>query len=285
MKLYINFILVAFAGCSSDKVFKTANVEVQGHRGARMVLPENTLPAFQHALDVGVDTLELDLGVTKDNVLIVTHDQKINPDICKRKDKQKLDPELWVRNLTLNEIKQLDCGSQVNPRFPKQKSLPGTEIPTLSEVFQLAYGKDVKFNIEMKSSAEHPNAQPAPKVFAELLLKEIEKHGHENRVTAQSFDHRTLKEMKKLNPNIQLAALFEEEPSDWVEATKSAQADIVSPYFLHISKLDVEKIHAAGLKVIPWTANTKKEWAHLIQLGVDGIITDNPEPLLKLLGR
>lgn len=288
--LTLSLLLSQTIGCSlmSDinlEKFKGSKIEVQGHRGARSRLPENTLPAFEYAMKIGVDTLELDLGVTKDNAVIVIHDQKINSKICQYKNGQAINGEKWIHSMTLKEIKDIDCGSKVNPRFPEQKTRPGAEIPTLDEVFQLAKPSKLHFNIETKSKPELPTAQPSPELFAKLVLEIVHQHGLEKRVTIQSFDHRTLVEVKKQAPKIQLAALFEDKPDNWVTATKMAKADIVSPYFKLISKEDVQEIHAAGLKVIPWTPNEQKHWLQLIELGVDGIITDDPEPLLKLLGR
>ena len=279
--------------CTKHEKTETANrsIEVQGHRGARTVLPENTLPAFQYAMQVGVDTLELDMGVTKDNVVVVYHDQKINTTLCQNMDQTQITGDIWLRDLTIAELRNIDCGSKPNPKFEKQKQVPGTWIPTLDQVFQmvknskLPNSKNIFFNIETKSNPKFPKAQPNPALFARLVLDVVKKYGFEDRVTIQSFDHRTLLEVKKQAPNIKLAALFFEKPNDWIEATQLAKSDIVSPYFKLITKEDVQKIQAAGLKVIPWTANTENEWQKLIDLGVDGIITDDPKPLLKKLGR
>lgn len=266
-------------------------LNIQGHRGARAVLPENTLPAFQYALDIGVDTLEFDMGVSRDNVVVVLHDQKINPVICQYKDGRDVPAGLLVHQLTLEEIKEFDCGSRVNPRFEKQRLVPGTEIPTLVEVFELvknsnlANAKTVLFNIETKSNPDTPDAQPEPQAFVEAVVEVVREYGFEGRVTLQSFDHRTLRVAKEIAPELRLAALFQDQPKDWVEAADAAEADIVSPHFKLISAHDVRTMHEAGLAVIPWTANSKRQWERLIKIGVDGIITDDPEPLLKLLER
>lgn len=275
----------------SSNVIANDEIDVQGHRGARAVLPENTLPAFEYALELGVDTLELDMGVSKDGVVVVSHDQEINPTICQTVDGQNIEEGQLINSLTLAEIKAFDCGSKRNPKFPKQSSKPGVLIPTLEEVFELvtnskaSTASTVRFNIETKSDPKKPQAQPSPAKFVRLVLDVVNKYGMENRVTLQSFDHRTLLEAKKQAPKLELAALFEKKPRNWVAATKAAQADIVSPYHKHIDAKAVKAIHAAGLRVIPWTANRQEEWEHLLELQVDGIITDDPEPLLKFLGR
>lgn len=269
-----------------------AEIEVQGHRGARSVLPENTLPAFEYALEIGVDTLELDLGVSKDGVVVVVHDQKINPLICQFKNGDPINEDLWIHELSLEQIKNIDCGSKINPRFPKQQIKPGTEIPSLKEVFQLVQDWELKndqqkvlFNIETKSNPDLPHAQPQPAEFVNAVLAVIDEFDLHDRVCIQSFDHRTLIEAHRLAPQILRSALFEDSPQDWVLATQQAKAQIVSPNFRLLDAQAVNSIHQAGLRVIPWTANTIDEWQALIELGVDGIISDDPQPLLQYLGR
>jgi len=264
-------------------------IEVQGHRGARSVLPENTLAAFEYALQVGVDTLEFDLGVTSDDVVVVMHDQKINQTLCQYLDGSAIEHSKWLHEMTLEDVKTIDCGAKPNPRFPQQSLRPQSQIPTLDEVFNLVHtsslanAKTVLFNIETKSDPKTPHAQPEPIHFIELILPLIEKYDLVERVTIQSFDHRTLRAAKQLAPSITLSALFKDPPLDWLAATKEAQADVVSPYYKIIDRKSVAIMQAAGLKVIPWTANTETSWQTLIDYGVDGIISDDPEPLLKFL--
>ena len=269
----------------------TSALDIQGHRGARSVRPENTLAAFQYALEIGVDTLEFDMGVSRDGVVTVLHDQQINPVICQYKDGREVPEGLLVHQLDLTQLKEFDCGSRPNPRFENQCTAPGSEIPTLAEVFELvknsdlANAKTVLFNIETKSDPKTPSAQPKPEDFVKAVIEVVREYGLENRVTLQSFDHRTLVAAKEIAPELRLAALFENRPDNWVEAADAAEADIVSPHFKLIQAIDVQSMHEAGLAVIPWTANSKRQWERLIKMGVDGIITDDPEPLLKLIGR
>ncbi len=266
-------------------------IDVQGHRGARAVLPENSLAALKHALELGVDTLEFDMGVSKDGVVVVVHDQKINPVICQYKDGSNVEEDLWVHQLTLEQIKEFDCGSKKNPRFDQQRPVPGSEIPTLIEVFEmvtqsgLPNAKTISFNIETKSNPDLPHAQPAAKDFVEAVLKVVRKFDLESRVTLQSFDPATLIAAKEISPDLQLALLLRYKPESWVAAAESVNADIISPYYKLIDKKDVESIQEAGLAVIPWTANSKRQWARLLKLGVDGIISDDPEGLLTFLER
>jgi glycerophosphoryl diester phosphodiesterase len=254
-------------------------VLVHGHRGARAVLPENTLPAFEYAIAAGVDVLELDLAVTKDNVLVVSHDPHVNPVICK-----DAPPDLAIRQLTLAELRRFDCGALQNPAFPKQKPVPGTRIPTLDEVLALAPRGKFDFNIETKIFAKHPELTPSPEEFARLLLDAVKKRNLVPRVIVQSFDFRTLHAMKKLNGSIRLSALYEgPEPKSFVEIAREAGARIVSPRYNLVTKAEVEAAHRAKLQVVPWTANTREDWQRLLDCGVDAIISDDPAELIAFL--
>jgi glycerophosphoryl diester phosphodiesterase len=260
-------------------------VLVHGHRGARALRPENTLPAFDYAIAAGADALELDVGVTKDNVIVVSHDPVIHPPVCSGPK-----PQAVIRELTLAEVREWDCGKLQNPAFPRQQAIPGTLMPTLDEVFSLAHGeaaarRRILFNVETKSFPDHPEFTPPPEEFARLVLAEIRKHHLESRVILQSFDFRTLHAMKGLAPEIALSALYEGPPKDFAAIAKEADAGIVSPQFRLVTPERVRSAHAAGLKVVPWTANTPADWDRLIAAGVDGIITDDPAALLAHLGR
>jgi glycerophosphoryl diester phosphodiesterase len=251
---------------------------VHGHRGARAVLPENTLPAFEHAIAVGVDFLELDLAVTKDNVVVVSHDPHVNTTICK-----DAPPNAAIRQMTLAEVKRFDCGALKNPAYPKQKPVAGTSIPTLDEVLALAPRGKFGFNIETKISPKQPELGPSPEEFARLVFEVVKKHGLVSRVTLQSFDFRTLHAMKKLAPEMRLAALYEGAPKSFVEIAREAGSSAVSPQFKLVTKAEVDAAHQAGLTVIPWTPNTRQEWRRLIDCNVDEIITDDPGELLSFL--
>jgi glycerophosphoryl diester phosphodiesterase len=243
-------------------------------------LPENTIPAFEYAIQAGTDVLELDMAVTKDGVVVISHDLKINPMICSG---PKEHP--GIRELTLAEVRQYDCGSKKNPLYPKQKPVPGTRIPTLDEVFALAPRGKFDFNIETKISRTAPELAPPPEEFARLVLDVIRKHRLENRVMIQSFDFRTLHAMKKLAPEIRLSALYDGEPRDFVAIAQEAGATIVSPQYRLVTREQVDRAHAAGLRVVPWTANSPADWRKLIDAGVDAIITDDPAELIRYLNR
>ena len=276
--LYPLFSLFIFQAAAAHAL------EVQGHRGSRGTHPEDTLPAFEEALRAGVDVLELDLGVTRDKILVVSHDQHVNPAICLGPDGKKIETAPLINSLTLEELKRYDCGSLPNPKFPRQTLVPGTRIPALAEVFELAAAsrqlgaQKVKFNIETKIDPGQPGNSPAPKEFARLLVDLVKKHKLEDRVIIQSFDYRTLAEVKKLDPKILKAHLVAPE-----DAVHSSGAEILSPYFQWINKEVVDQAHKAGIQVIPWTLNEPADWDKAIAYGVDGIITDYPAALADYL--
>ncbi|SFL58832.1 glycerophosphodiester phosphodiesterase [Nitrosomonas communis] len=269
-------------------------LEVQGHRGARWMRPENTLPAFEYALQVGVDTLELDTLITKDDQVVVHHDPALNPNICLDPRGKKLTAQILIRSLTLKELKGYDCGSLVNPSFPQQIAQPKTPIPTLDEVFEMVEksklhtAKKVHFNIEIKSEETHPEYSPSPDKFVKLVLAVVKKHNLMNRVILQSFDLRTLKIARQLEPKLPLSILIEDRPAEagaLVKLMKAYQAQILSPNYEWLTAQDVAEIHEMEARVIPWTPNTKEDWQSIIKKGVDGIITDNPKKLLDFLKR
>lgn len=260
-----------------------SRIEVHGHRGARAVLPENTLPAFEYAIAQGVDVLELDMAVTKDNVIVVSHDPILAAPICTAPRNGKGDGA-HIRDLTLAEVRQYDCGAVQNPRFPTQQTKPGTTMPTLDEVFALASKGTFRFNIETKITPMEPTLAPPPDEFVSLVLAVIRKHHLESRVILQSFDFRTLHAMKKIAPEIAVSALVDSSNNhSFVDIAKEADARIISPEFSLVTAEKVEAAHAAGLQVVPWTANTPTDWDRLIAANVDAIITDDPAGLIAHL--
>ncbi len=251
---------------------------VHGHRGARAMRPENTIPAFEYAIGVGVDVLELDMAVTKDDVLVVSHDPLLNPEICSGPGAPTA-----IRMLTLKELRQWDCGKLRNPRFPKQTPVPGTPIPTLDEVFALSSRGKFEFNIETKIFEDHPEYTPSPEKFAQLTLGCVKRHKLESRVILQSFDFRTLHAMKKLAPGIRLSALYEKGGDSFVDVARRAGVQIISPDKELVTPEKVKAAHDAGLQVVPWTANTRAEWDALVAARVNAIISDDPAALIAYL--
>ena len=254
---------------------------VHGHRGARGRMPENTLPAFEYAIQAGVDALELDMAVTRDNVIVVSHDPVLRAPVCTEGPKESA----VIHELTLDQVRQWDCGAVRNPMFGNQKPVPGTRIPTLDEVFRLASRGTFDFNIETKIFPNQPEYTPSPDEFARLVLAKIREYKLEKRIILQSFDYRTLVAMKKLAPEIRRSALVESDRREFTEIAGEAQAGIVSPNFSLVTPAKVEAAHNAGLQVVPWTVNQPADWDRMIQAKVDAIISDDPAALIAYLKR
>jgi glycerophosphoryl diester phosphodiesterase len=254
-------------------------IQVHGHRGARAKRPENTIPAFEYAISIGVDVLEMDLAVTKDNVLVVSHDPILHPPVCKGPVASAV-----IHTLTVKQVKEWDCGSIQNPRFPEQQTVPGTRIPTFDEVLDLAPKGTFEFNVETKSFPDHPEYSPAPAEFSRMLIDSVRRHKLEKRVMIQSFDFRTLVAARKIAPEIRLSALYESGPKDFVTLShEAANAEIVSPEQHLVTLEKVVAAHAKGIQVVPWTSDTPADWERLIRTGVDAIISDDPAALIAYL--
>lgn len=251
---------------------------VHGHRGARARRPESTIPAFRYAIDAGVDALESDMAVTKDNVIVMSHDPILEPPVCTGPV-----PSAIIHQLTLAQVKEWDCGAVRNPKFPTQQAIPGTRMPTLDELLDLAPLGRFDFNIETKSFPDKPELTPDPETFVRMVLAKIREHKVERRVILQSFDFRTLRAMHKIDPSIRLAALTENDPRDFVTIAKEADAGIISPHFNLVTPEKVAAAHKAKLQVVVWTANTPDVWDKLIAAQVDAIISDDPAELIKYL--
>ena len=264
-------------------------IEVQGHRGCRAVRPENTLPAFQHAVELGVGVLEMDIAVTKDNQLVISHDPFITPERCLDVDGKPLKDKIAIHTLSLEEVKKYDCGSIKNPKFPNQVTIPHTSIPTLDEMFDMVMSlgtpqsKKVRFNIETKIYISHPELTPGPEQFAEMLVNKIKKHGMLARSIIQSFDYRTLVAAKRIDSSTKTAMLTEGGFYPYAAIAKKYGFTYISPEYTWINEDAVKELHAINVQVIPWTPNDPVEWDKLIAIGVDGIITDDPEALINHL--
>lgn len=254
-------------------------IPVHAHRGARVERPENTLAAFERAMEVGADMIELDTTVTKDNVVVVSHDPILNRKLCAGPE-----GEARIRLLTLAEVKKFDCGAKADPAFPRQKAVPGQWVPTLDEALELLKKGDSAYNIEVKSDPKKPDLYPDPASYARLVVDSIRRNKAGKRVQVQSFDFRIVIEVKKIAPDLRLCALYGGMPKDFVEISKEAGGvKYVAPHHMLVTKANVEAAHKAGLKVIPWTVNSPEAWDRLIEAGVDEIITDDPEALIAHL--
>lgn len=288
--------------------------DVQGHRGARGLRPENTLPAFAAALEVGVRTLELDVGVTADGAVVVTHDRTVSPLKCRDTAPVRAgDPAFPyvgkpIRTLTLDQLKTLDLArrypveSAADPFVGTQRPVPGTGMATLAELFELIahYGADdVRFNIETKVDPRHPEETLAPEPFTARLLDVIDAYGMTHRTTVQSFDWRTLLFARRHLPAVDRAALVERRTTrpPWLAgldldafdgdvaaaASAAVGADVFSPHDQFLDRATLASARWRGLAVLPWTVNDAAAMRRLIDLGVDGLITDFPDRLRHVL--
>ena len=292
-------------------------LDIQGHRGARGLLPENTLPAFARALSIGVTTLELDCAITRDGVVVVSHDSTLNPEITRDAAGRWItQADLAIAQITFDELRRFDVG-RIDPasayagRFPHQQPIDGTRMPKLEDVFALAHkahNNAVRFNIETKISPLHPERTVAPEVFAKSLIDVMRRCQVQHRAVVQSFDWRTLAVVRQEAPKIQTAylsaqqvftdnILAHETSSLWnaglhvsqfggsvPRMIKAVGGAIWSPYSGDVNAASIQLAQSLGLKVVVWTVNTEADMRRMIALGVDGIISDYPDVLRRVAG-
>ncbi|WP_048440065.1 glycerophosphodiester phosphodiesterase [Caenimonas sp. SL110] len=286
--------------------------DLQSHRGTRGLAPENTLPAFERALELGVDTLELDVGVTADGVVVISHDPYLNPLIARDAKGEWLDGARGplVKSLTLAQLQTYDVGrikpdSPYAKTFSTQQPRDGTRIPTLQALFDRVKSlgaNDVRFNIETKINPTQPDDTVSAEVMTRALLKVVNDAGMARRVTIQSFDWRTLQLVQKLEPamptvylTIQTANTDNVRDGAWTanfriaehgtppRMVKAAGGAVWSPNGGALTEPLVKEAQGLGLKVIPWTVNTPADMERFISWGVDGIITDYPDRLRAVM--
>lgn len=275
----------------SEHPIKT-DFDLQGHRGARGLYPENSIEGFLAAVELQVNTLEMDAVITKDKKVIVSHEPWISSTICwGLNDKPIPDGKnLNIYKMTYDEVTNYNCGNQPHPDFPLQARL-STFKPLLSEVLTEVEAstaalevEPVNYNIEIKSTPESDNIyHPEPKEFCELVLEQVKAGGIKERTTIQSFDVRALQAMKQLDSSIPVALLISETDGFEKDLEKLGfTPDIYSPNYHLVNENLVRSCHENGIKIIPWTVNEEEDMVHLLELGVDGIITDYPDVALTL---
>jgi glycerophosphoryl diester phosphodiesterase len=290
--------------------------DLQGHRGARGLAPENTMAAFQRALDIGVTTLELDLALTRDGVLVVAHDPYVNPDLARDGDGRWLTTRgPLIRSLSQEELGRYDIG-RVNPasayarQFPEQKPADGERYPTFAQVLSLARAdrKAVRLNVETKLNPDRADETADPTTFAIAVVDAVRGADLTSRTTVQSFDWRTLQAVQRLAPAIATVCLTirtdsndnvgdrDGMPSRWTgglslaahggsvpRLVKAAGCMGWSPFWRNVDAAGIAEAKALGLTVVPWTVNDVADMGRLIELGVDGLITDYPDRLRRVL--
>jgi glycerophosphoryl diester phosphodiesterase len=291
--------------------------DLQGHRGARGLHPENTLSAFAKALSLGVHTLELDLGLTRDGVLVVGHDPRLHPDIARGPDGRWLEgPGPAIHTLLFTELQAYDVGrlrpgSAYAARFKDQAGADGVRMPRFADVVDLverAQNRDVRFNVEIKTDPRDPEATASPEAFADVLVAFVRERGLSPRVTIQSFDWRGLARVREVAPELERSCLTSQQPGDdtvqaaepgpklWLAGLDPSafggsaprlvavtRAQVWSPHFRDVTVERVREARDLGLRVLPWTVNERSDMEHLIALGVDGLITDYPDRLRAMM--
>lgn len=272
-----------------------AAFDLQGHRGARGLAPENTLPAFARALEVGVSTLELDIGVTADGQVVVSHDPALNPAIAREPSGQ------WVaaprgpriRDLTLAQLRAYDVG-RIQPgtpyarTFALQQAVDGTRIPTLAEVVALVRQRGaahVRFNIETKLFPQAPEDTVSVEAMVDALLQAVRDLGIRERVSIQSFDWRSLARVQALEPGLPTVYLTGRVPAieEVPQHIHAAGGRTWSPRFDTLTPTLLREARTLGLVVVPWTVNETGDMERLVDWGVDGLITDYPDRLRAVL--
>lgn len=267
LRIYVNF--------TSNSINK---LEIQGHRGARGIYPENSILGFDYAMNIGVDVLEMDLNMTKDKNIIIYHDKNINTELCKN------GPSIPIKDLSLNEIKKYTCGEMQDKNF-KEQNTSREKIPTLIELIEFINNSNylnkntIKFNVEIKTE-KTLDSDVEVNDFASNLIDILNKYNIKNRTIIQSFDERALIDVKNIDPSIKLSLLIEDPKIDMIELAKKINVDIISPDYGLLNKELVEKIHNNGFKVIPWNINTTKNFQEMIDINIDGIISDYPKEMI-----
>jgi len=291
-----------------------AAFDLQGHRGARGLAPENTLAGLATALRIGVSTLEFDTGVSADGVLVLAHDPRLNPDFTRDAAGRWLEPPtpalhtLPLKALQAYNVGRLRPGTRYAETFSAQLPADGERMPTLDQVFEQVRrwgATQVRFNIESKISPLAPELAPSPERFAELLVQAVRRHGLAARVTLQSFDWRTLLAARALAPEIETVALTVQGPSldnladgRWTAGlrlqdhagsvprlVRAAGARTWSPQHQTLTRQTLQEAQALGLRVVPWTVNQSADIERLLDWGVDGLISDYPDRVRAALER
>jgi glycerophosphoryl diester phosphodiesterase len=300
------------AACSATAPTPKRGFDLQAHRGGRALAPENTLAAFDNAMEMGVTTLELDIGLTADGVVVISHDTVLNPEHTRDANGAFLTAKgPAIRALTLAQLQAYDVGridpaSNYGKQFALQVPRDGERIPTLAALFERVRARgaaQLRFNIETKLDPSRPEETAAPEQMVRALLAEIDKAGVGSRVTVQSFDWRTLALVGQWAPQLQRAYLtsartlrdprwtsglrledFGSAPRLVKAAVGNSPGPVIwSPAFAELTAAQVREAQALGFQVVPWTVNQRADMARLMDWKVDGLITDDPALLRDLI--
>lgn len=284
-KIFLLFLLLAVISSFAQT---PATFDIEGHRGTRGLMPENTIPAFLKAIDLGVNTLEMDLAVSRDNQLVISHEPWFSSAFSLDKNGNPIAADRQMENniykMDYSEVKLFDVGSLGNKDFPEQQKMKVYK-PLLRDVFTETQKyirqmklKPVRYNIEIKTVPQGDNIyHPSPAVFAQMLYDEIVKYKMQKYVIVQSFDMRTLQEFRKLSAEIPIALLVQNKngAEKNIEAL-GFQPQVYSPHFSLIDEATVSYCHQKNIKIIPWTVNEMTDLENMKRFNLDGVITDYP---------
>ncbi len=278
---------------------KQTTIDLQGHRGARGLLPENSIPAFLHALDLGVTTLEMDAAINAEGHVVVSHEPWMSAKICSHSDGRKItqseEKNLRIYAMSDQELASFDCGSRGHPDHPRQQAMPVAK-PLLTDVFRAVAAQaevsnrnarfgPVLFNIEIKSRPEGDRIfHPEVMEFASALYRVVKEHKLIKETTIQSFDIRALEAMHEIEPQIAISLLVENRQGLQQNLARlSFTPQVYSPDFKLLDRAQIKAAHAQNIKVIPWTINDEETMRALVEMGVDGLITDYPDLGVEVL--
>jgi glycerophosphoryl diester phosphodiesterase len=271
-------------------------LDVQGHRGGRGIMPENSIPAMINAVKIGVRTLELDCVISKDNQVVVSHDTYMSSDFMLKPDGSVIDKadekKLLIYSMPYDSVKRYDGGSKPHPAFAGQKKMK-TYKPLLSELIDSVeqyvkanHLKRVYYNLEIKSAPAGDNIEhPAPEQFVKLVMDVLNQKKVSARVTVQSFDTRPLQVLHQKYPKQTLSYLTANKDSFADNIAKLGfTPQVISPYYTSIDSNFVNQAHEAKVQVLPWTVNDEDSMKKMADLKVDGMISDYPDKLITLFG-
>jgi glycerophosphoryl diester phosphodiesterase len=278
---------------NSCTVQENINTEVHGHRGSRGLLPENTIPSFLRAIELGCDYIELDVVLTKDGQVVISHEPWMEPTICNDPQGNEItDGKAHnIYRMTLAEVQRYDCGSRPHPRFPEQEQLAAFK-PSLRELVEVAdehafaHGlMNPSFNIEIKSDPQwYGTFQPEPVAYVDAVLATIDSLGIADRTIIQSFDPKILEAMHAQAEHIKLALLVENKDSLKKNLKRlTFTPAIYSPWYGLVDKKLVEKLREQDIELLVWTVNDPRDIGRMLDLGVDGIISDYPDRVIRMI--
>lgn len=277
--VFLNLMWAASAGgfAPADKPMAIA------HRGGAALRPENTIAAFQHALKLGVGALEFDMNVTADGRVVIHHDSTVNSHVCQPPAGSSLKAGP-IALLRLAEIKQFDCGSFSRPNSPQFQAQPGARMPTLDEFLKAVKGSSAILLGETKLPGPGTAEAVSPDRFVDLIYAAIKRHRLENRFILQSADYRTIDAMRQKDSRIQLCLLGARRfKPDYLRLAREHHATHLMLRADDIDPAGTQKLRAAGLKIFSSTANNQTDWQEYVKMGVDGILTDDPQGLIEFL--